>query len=108
MNFHNDLASWNLAHAAMMGQPTDGLVTGSAHHVGARLNGSGEGIQRCPVPRTGWTENSDGWRTDRRRHVLQSGIIRHGRARKSQCENGVAEIRRGEIMGMGTCCPDDF
>ena len=91
----------DVAHAAVMHEPAGRLVAGPAGHVGLGLDDGGERVERRPVPGAGRPEDADGRRADRGGDMHQAGIVRHRGAGELQRQDGVAQVRRGEVARGG-------
>ena len=80
----------NLAHAEMMVQTADRLVTRSTVKFARGLDHGRERIERTPQPRARRTKNSDGRGAERRRNVQQARVVRHRCRRCRERKNSVA------------------
>src|SRR4051812_40138258 len=101
MDVLHDLTRADLTHAKMVSQPTYRLVARPAIELSVGLHDGGEWIERCPVPRTGWPENSDRGCAERGGDMQQAGVVRHRNVRGGQRENGVAQVGPGEVARAG-------
>src|SRR6185369_645412 len=87
----------NIPHAQMMAEAADRLVTWPAGQLVGGLHHRGDRIKRSPVPRARWAENAHRWRPERRRDMQKPGIVGNGGIRGGEREDGIAQIRAGEI-----------
>ena len=87
----------NVAHAAVVHQPADGLVAWPAFDFAFRLNRCRKRVQWRPMPGAGRAENSDRRSSHRGGDVQQPGIIRHRNRRCCEREDRVPQIIAGKI-----------
>src|SRR3954469_5722516 len=86
----------------MVIEPAGRLVTWPAGHVRQSFDYRCERIEWRPMPWAGRPEDTDGLRAHGCGDMNQTRIVRYAGAGAFQRQDGVAEIRRGEIASSGS------
>src|SRR6059058_4629785 len=85
-----------------MAESADRLVARPARQIVGRFNDRGDRVEGSPVPWAGRAEDSDSRCAERGGDVQQTGIVRYRDIRRGERENGVAQVRPGEVADIAS------